>query len=98
MYNALNAVNRNYLSMPGYKRGYQVDSGSYGGGMPSMNYGQPYGMGQYLGEPMFGGDQMLGGYPQMGYMGRTRRPNMPYGHRMGVFRPYMEQTQPFAGL
>lgn len=92
--NAL-GMGRNHLSIPGYKYPNQ-----FGMNAPAMGgYGgypqQPqYGFDGYS-QPMLG--DMFGSQP-MGYMGRTRRPNMPYGQRMGMFRPYLEQTQPFAGL
>ena len=118
MFNAFNPVNRNYFASPGYKRGFQADSGSYAA-QPSLNYqtalqampagygnltqyggqygGQSFGASapQYFGNPMYGGDQMLG-QPVMPQFQGMRK--MPYGRRVGRFVPYMEQVQPFAGM
>lgn len=110
-------MNRNYFTSPGYKRGFQADSGGYHG-MPSLNYSQQqmlsplpsplqsqmqgyggmYGGAsapQYFGNPMYGGDQMLG-QPVMPQFQGMRK--MPYGKRVGRFVPYMESVQPFAGM
>lgn len=100
MYNAFNPVNRNYFATPAYKRGFQADSGAYGGGAPSINYQQqmpqfaPVGPG-FMGMPQYGGDPMM----YSGVMPGAYHPRRRYGARRAErFTPYMEQMQPFAGI
>ena len=115
MFNYLSQVNRNAFSAPGYKRGFQADSGSYAA-QPSLNYsqqqmqaplrfqmqgygGQSFGANapQYFGNPMYGGDQMLGTDQYSAFVPAAYRyPGK--GRRLQRFTPYQEQVQPFAGM
>ena len=115
MFNYLSQVNRNAFSAPGYKRGFQADSGSYTA-QPSLNYSQQQmqaplrfqmqGYGgqyfnasarQYFGNPVYGGDQMLGADQYSAFVPAAYRyPGK--GRRLQRFTPYQEQVQPFAGM
>ena len=125
MFNYLSPMNRNAFSVPGYKRGFQADSGSYAA-QPSLNYsqqqmqaplrfqmqgyggqygnapqygGQFFGANapQYFGNPMYGGDQMLGTDQYSAFVPAAYRyPGK--GRRLSRFTPYQEQVQPFAGM
>jgi hypothetical protein len=83
---------------------------NYGFQMPQMQPQMP----QYLGDPMYGGDQMLFGGPSPyagqqppQFMGPGMRNGYPQlqtqggvrrPHRMGRFTPFMESTNPFAAI
>ena len=107
MFNYLSQVNRNAFSAPTYKRGFQADSGGYAA-QPSLNYSQqqmqaplrfqmPQYGGQYFGNPMYGGDQMLGADQYSAFVPAAYRyPGK--GRRLQRFTPYQEQVQPFAGM
>ena len=90
-------MNRNYFASPTYKRGFQADSGAYGGVAPSLNYQMspqqmyaPAGP-QFMGMPQYGGDQMYGNLVPPGYRQPQfgMQPRMRFGQRLGRFTPYM---------
>lgn len=97
MFNSFNPMNRNYFASPTYKRGFQADSGAYGGVAPSLNYQMspqqmyaPAGP-QFMGMPQYGGDQMYGNLVPPGYRQPQfgMQPRMRFGQRLGRFTPYM---------
>ena len=86
MFNAFNPVNRNYFASPGYKRGFQADSGGYAA-QPSLNYqtalqAMPAGYGnlaqyggQYGNAPQYNGQYF--GNPMYGGDQMLEQPVMP---------------------
>ena len=84
------------FQMPQY--GGQYGGQSFGASAPQYN-GQSFGASapQYFGNPLYGGDQMLGADQYSGLVPAAYRyPGK--GRRLSRFTPYQEQVQPFAGM